>query len=115
MSLRDEYEDLMARYAAAVGRGDAAGVAGLYAEDALLLEPGAPMVAGRAAIRQLYADWLDGAGATLEVAVEDIQDRGDTVYGTGRFTNPDGSGKWLQVLQRRDGALLIHRQCWNPG
>ena len=114
MSVRDRYESLLAAYASAVGRGDAEAVAGLFAEDALLLEPGQPPISGRQAIRDLYQDWLDG-GVSVTVSVQDIQDRGDTVYGTGTFEGENGTGKWLQVLQRQgDGTLLIHRLCWNP-
>src|SRR5205085_4254722 len=38
-------------------KADADGMANLYAEDALLLPPGAPAVAGRAAIKAFLADF----------------------------------------------------------
>ena len=114
MSTRDRYESLIASYVSAVGRGDFDAVANLFSEDAFLLEPGLPAIIGRQAIRELYREWLDG-GVSVTVNIQDVQDRGDTVYGTGTLEGANGTGKWLQVLQHQgDGTLLIHRLCWNP-
>ncbi len=113
MSVRDQYDSLIATYAAAVGRGDAEAVAGLFAEDAIVLAPDQLSISGRQAIRDYYEEAV-GDGFPVTINVQDIQDCGDTVYGTGTFEFEDGTGKWLQVLHPQgDGTLLIHRLCWN--
>ncbi len=50
----------------------------------------------------------------MTVSVRDFQERGDTIYAAGTFDAEDGTGNWLEVLQRQsEGSLLIHRLCWN--
>jgi uncharacterized protein (TIGR02246 family) len=113
MSVRDQYDSLIATYEAAVRRGDAEAVASLFAEDVMFFAPDLPVLNGRQAIRDYYQEAI-GDGFPVTINIQDIQDRSDTVYGTGTFEFGDQTGKWLQVLQRQaDGALLIHRLCWN--
>src|SRR3954470_14247084 len=59
---RDEVDEVNRRFMEAFGRGDAASVAALYAEDAVVLPPDAPMISGRAAIEEVWRG-LMGAGA----------------------------------------------------
>ena len=113
MSVRDQYHNLIATYAAAVRRGDAVAVARLFAEDAIFSAPNQPVLSGRHAIQDYYEESI-GDGFPVTISIQDIQDRGETVYGTGTFEFGDETGKWLQVLQRQsDSTLLIHRLCWN--
>ncbi len=113
MTMRDQFDRLVAAYVGAVETGDAEAVARLYAEDALLLAPEHPPISGRQAIQENYKESL-GDGFKMTVNVQDFQDRGDTIYAAGTFEDEDGNGNWLEVLQRQsDDSLLLHRVCWN--
>jgi uncharacterized protein (TIGR02246 family) len=59
---RAEVDEANRRFMEAMERGDAASVAALYAEDAVVLPPDAPMVSGRSAIEQFWRGMM-GAGA----------------------------------------------------
>lgn len=107
----------------AYNAGDGAAVAALYAEDAVLNAPGAPVVRGKAAITEYYVK--DAAGfATTGVTVADdpvgeVGQSGDLAWQSGTYKNTDQSGatidtgKFLTVFQRKDGKWMIIRDTWN--
>jgi len=84
--------------------GDAKAVAALYAEDALLLPPGAPGVRGRAAILEFIAkDAADSKAAGAVFAVDPKTVKGAVVE----------NGKFLSVSRKKDGKWLYIRDTWN--
>ena len=103
--------------------GDVAGVTALYAEDAVLMAPGAPPARGKASISEYYSkDVAAFAAAGLTVAdgpTSDVAQSGDLGWESGTFTSTDKSGanietgKFLTVLQRKDGKWMIIRDTWN--
>jgi uncharacterized protein (TIGR02246 family) len=107
----------------AYNSGDGTAVAALYAEDAVLLAPGAPPVRGKASITEYYAkDAPAFAAAGLTVAdapKSDVAESGDLAWQSGTYKNTDrsgatvDSGKFLTVFQRKDGKWMIIRDTWN--
>jgi uncharacterized protein (TIGR02246 family) len=102
--------------------GDAKAVAALYAEDALLLPPGAPGVRGRAAILEFFTKDIAGskkAGAVFAIAPKaDVGVSGATGWesGTYKVTVKDAvveTGKYLSVSRKKDGKWLYIRDTWN--
>ena len=103
--------------------GDADGVAALYAEDGVVLAPGAPAVVGRAAIR----DFIASKSATYKAAgltstgdeVTDVGVAGDMAWITGTFSVTDASratvhkGKYVAIYRRANGKWAIIRDTWN--
>jgi len=92
--------------------GDAKAVAALYAEDALLLPPGASGVNGRAAI-------LQAAGAVFVVNPKtDVGVSGNMGWESGTYkVTVKGAvvetGKFLSVSQKKAGKWLYFRDTWN--
>lgn len=102
---------------------NADGMANLYAEDALLLPPGAPVVKGRAGIKAFLgaeATATKAAGITLKnVAVTGAGVSGDTGWISGSYAVVDAtgatldSGSYLSVHRRINGQWLYIRDTWN--
>ena len=102
--------------------GDAKAVAALYAEDALLLPPGASAVSGRAAILTFITKDITGsksAGAVFVINPKtDVGVSGDMGWESGMYkVTVKGTvvetGKFLSVSRKKDGKWLYIRDTWN--
>ena len=104
-------------------KGDADGVASLYAEDAQVLAAGAPAAVGKAAIRSYMAgDIASTKAAGLTDNAGDFNGSGvsgDLGWVSGVYTmnNAAGAvvdhGKYTTVFQRINGEWKIIRDTWN--
>jgi ketosteroid isomerase-like protein len=94
----------------------------VYTEDAILMPPHAPMVRGRAAIRQFLEDFPKVT--EFKQKPVEIEGEGDLAYPWGTFEMavlPAGAaapvrdrGKVLGIFHRQpDGSWLASRVCWN--
>lgn len=102
---------------------DADGMANLYAEDAILMPPGAPAVTGRPGIRTFLGEEAANsraAGISLKNgSVTGTDVHGDTGWISGTYTVVDASGatidsgSYLSVHRRTEGAWLYIRDIWN--
>ena len=103
-----------------VGRGDFSALERVYTRDARILPPGAPMVAGRAAI----ADFWRGAAVALGVegirlqtlSLDVLGDRAQEI-GRAELTVAGGQGpvalKYVVLWKREDGAWRWDVDIWN--
>src|SRR5690348_10770130 len=91
--VRQVIDEANRKFGAAVAGKDYAAMAALYAEDAKVLPPDAPIVSGRPAIEDFWrtaANALQLTGATLKTI--DLETAGDTAYETGEADLTLGSG-----------------------
>ena len=103
--------------------GDAAAIARLYADDAVLQPPGAPIAAGPAAIQQFLAGEIaeaQAAGLVLDIHdISTIGVSGDLAYDAGTYsvTDPSGAtldtGKYLAVFRKSGDTWEYLRDTWN--
>ena len=102
--------------------GDAGALAGLYWDDASLMAPGAPASNGRDAILASVTADIAGAkaaGITMNIEHGPVRASGNTAWQEGRFTVTDSSGatvdagKYLSVLEKRDGQWRLLRDIYN--
>ena len=105
------------RYVAASNRGDAAALADLYADDAMLLPPDHQPIRGRRAIGEF---WRQGTDEGLRVTTLTVEVDGDLGYLVGRYNlppteeDPADSGKYVMCLKRqRDGSWKLTADIWN--
>jgi uncharacterized protein (TIGR02246 family) len=100
-------------------------VSTLYADDAVLMTPNAPIREGREAILQAYSGDAEVNDEHIDTSVvEDLRVSGDLAVARGAdtgTTTPKRGGspakyslKWLMVLQRQaDGAWNFIYEMWN--
>ena len=111
-----------AAWGKAYNGGDAKGVAALYAEDALLMPPGAAGVNGRAAIQDYFTKDVAASKAAGAVFVlnpkTDVGVSGNMGWESGVYqVTVQGAvvetGKFLSVSRKKDGKWLYIRDTWN--
>jgi ketosteroid isomerase-like protein len=104
-------------------KADSGAIANLYAEDALLMPPGAAAVTGRAGIKTfLGEDSAKTQAAGLSLKNKSVTGSGISgdlgwISGTYVVTDKSGttidSGSYLSVHRRTNGAWLYIRDIWN--
>lgn len=104
-------------------RGDADGVANLYAEDGVILPPGSPAITGRAAIRNFLVDDIAVARAEgIRITSGDVTGvgvSGNLAWVSGAFSITDNAGaaidtgKYVSVYRRTDSGWELIRDAWN--
>ena len=111
-----------ARWAKAYNGGDVAGVVAQYADDAILLPPGAPAATGRPAILAFFTKDIassKAAGVVFNVNPKtDVGVSGNMGWESGTYTATIKgavveSGKFLSVSRKKDGKWLYIRDTWN--
>jgi len=94
-----------------------------YADDAVIMPPGAALASGKAAIKQYIAKDIAGAqaaGVTFVLgSVNEVKVSGDMAWHSGTFsvTNKAGAnvdtGKYLEAWRKSGGKWHIVRDIWN--
>jgi len=102
--------------------GNADGVAGLYAEDAVYLPPHHEAVQGRDAIREYLKTPLAHGVSDLSFAVSSIQQQGTTAWDVGTYhmmvpqsdgTKKEDRGKYLSVWRLTGKNWLLVADAWS--
>lgn len=113
-------EEIPKAWQAAYNAGDAAALAALYAEDAMLLPPGSEPVEGREAIQAFWQATMDETpGATDQLKPSELHVMEDMAVELGAYvsTGPDGThldhGKYIVVMTPTDDGWKIARDIWN--
>ncbi len=123
MTLRKAIEAQNAKFTAAFNRGDAAGVAALYTENATTQPPNNEPLLGRQAVQNFMQAGFDAGLKDLALTTVSVEGSGDTAYEVGAYTikvAPEGkaamtdSGKYMVVWKRGvDGMWRLHADMWN--
>jgi uncharacterized protein (TIGR02246 family) len=102
--------------------GDVEKMVALYAEDAVLMPPHAPVANGHTAIRAFLTTETAGAkaaGVKLVPGTSTAGVAGDTGWESGSYTVTDASGatvdsgSYMSVSHKSNGKWLYHRDTWN--
>ena len=114
-TVRDAVVDANEDWVSAVRRGDAAGLATLYAEDGQLLAPGGEFLRGRREIQAYWQSLMDANVHEAELEMLDVDDYGDMALERTRYTMRDGhgrvidTGKYVLLWERVNGHLELYR------
>jgi uncharacterized protein (TIGR02246 family) len=103
------------KWLAAIAAKDVAAIGAVYAEDASMLPPNAPKVAGREAIQANWTQMVAAPGFALTFETEklEVAKSGDVAVdiGTYSFTPSEGvpaeSGKYVVTWVKRDGNWVV--------
>ena len=107
------------QFMSAFGRGDAAGVAGLYTEDGQVLPPASEPITGRPGIQGFWQGAMDMGVKAAKLETEEVAHHGDAAYEVGRYTLEAvggqllDRGKYVVIWQRHGEAWKLHRDIWN--
>jgi uncharacterized protein (TIGR02246 family) len=106
-----------------VGKRNLAALDDVYTADARILPPGGPMIAGREAIKQFWAEMVQAVNAkSAELASIDVMTAGDDVVEIGRAiltVEPEPGkpvrmeGKYVVYWKQEDGRWKWHVDIWN--
>jgi len=120
VSNRTEMAAVHEKFSAAVGRGDAAGMAACYTEKALGMYSNMDFVTGRSAIQKAYQGLLDmGNVKAIKFETVELEEHGDTAYEVGKYTmfGPEGkmmdTGKYVVIWKREEGQWKYNRDIAN--
>ena len=107
----------------AFARGDAAGCAAVYSEDAKILPPDSPELTGRQAGQEVWQSVIDMGVKSISLQTLELEEMGDTAVERGSATvriqgeggeTIEASAKFILLWKRQaDGAWKWHWDCWN--
>ncbi|MFQ5640467.1 MAG: SgcJ/EcaC family oxidoreductase [bacterium] len=122
-TLRTDIEAENVKFTAAFSRGDAAGVAALYTENAVIQPPNSDAVHGREAIQSFMQSGFTAGLKDLTLTTVAVEGSGDTAYEIGTYTlkvQPEGetamkdSGKYMVFWkQQAGGGWKLQTDIWN--
>ncbi len=118
---RTHIDETEVKFVAAFNAGDAATVASLYTENAVLLPPGGERVDGRAAIQAFWQGAIDSGMKIDDLHAVEVEARGNMAGELGVFTltvpaenGPTKvNGKYIIIWMRSGQMWQLHRDIWN--
>jgi uncharacterized protein (TIGR02246 family) len=120
--IKDDIDAANAKFVAAFNKGDAAGVAQFYTEQATALPPGAPMAKGRVAIQGFWQGAIQAGYKNLSLKALRVDQFGNAAREIGQFTldapNPQQQvthveGKYVVLWRRIGGSWKLDTDIWN--
>ena len=119
---KSEIEKLNARWAELFNKGDAAGVAALYTDDAVVLPPGAPILKGKTDIEAFWKKAAETLG-DAKLTTVDVKPLGQAAAReTGHFSlktkaspSQELVGKYVVVWEKVGSEWKLSADIWNEG
>ena len=116
-NIRHAIETASKGFAEALGKGEAAKIADMYAEGARVLPPNSPMVKERQRIQEFWQGFIN-SGAKLSLTTADVEAQGNVAIevGTYELISPDNkrdTGKFVVVWRRHKKDWKLAVDIWN--
>jgi ketosteroid isomerase-like protein len=116
---RAEIEGWNSKFTALLAKGDAPGIAALYATGAQAFPPNGDIVSGASGIQLLWQGVIDAGVKGAKFTTLDVTVGGDLASETGKYEMSGAggkvldSGKYVVVWKREGGRWKILRDIWN--
>ena len=100
-------------------RGDAAGLAALYTENAQFLPPNSDFVTGKHAIQATFQAFMDMGIKAIKLEAIEVEAYGNTAFEVGRYTLLDqcsqvlDQGKFIVIWKQEGDQWKLHRDIIN--
>lgn len=117
--IHSEIEQLNEGFMNAYNRGDARGIAALYAKNGMVLPPNADMVSGSQQIESFWQGMMSMGVKGIKLQVLEAEQHEDTAIEVGRATILDERNvaldevKYLVIWKRENGAWKLYRDIFN--
>lgn len=116
-SVRTAIEAASKGFAEALGKGQAAKIADMYAEGARVMPPNGSLVQERTKIQQFWQGFID-SGAKLSLSTSDVEAQGNVAIevGTYEMISSDGkrdTGKFVVIWRRHKMGWKLAVDIWN--
>jgi uncharacterized protein (TIGR02246 family) len=120
--IKSDIDAANAKFVAAFNKGDAAGVAQLYTDQATILPPGAPMAKGRAAIQTFWQGAIQSGLKNISLKALQVDHFGPAAREIGQFSldAPNAQnqtmhvdGKYVVLWRRTGGSWKLDTDIWN--
>ena len=115
--VRNDIEAASQGFANALGKGQAAKIADMYAEGARIMPPNGSIVQERTKIQQFWQGFID-SGAKLSLSTSDVEAQGNVAIEIGSYEmissdSKRDSGKFVVVWRRQEKDWKIAVDIWN--
>ena len=116
---QQDIQELHSKFLKAFNAKDAAGVAAVYSNDAMLMPPNAPAVKTQLGVQEFARQFFSPSISGILLNVAETTVTGDYAFCSGYYTmlGADGSsvdhGKFLEVLKREDQNWKLYRDIFN--
>jgi len=100
-------------------RGDIAGIANFYTDNAMLLPPGSDFIQGKRNIEAFWQEAIDMGIKNIKLDIIEIEQHGDTAIEMSNYTLSSADnqvidqGKGIVIWKQEDGTWKLHRDIWN--
>jgi len=117
--VRAQIEAANRRFTAAVAAANAADLAAMYTDDAMVFPPGSDVVHGRSAVQKLWQDVIDSGVKAFSLTTTTVESSADLAHETGTFVMRDAAGgvldrgKYVVVWKRVQSQWKLHGDIWN--
>ena len=115
--LKSEIDAANAQFAAFYNKGDAAGVASLYTNNATILPPGSPMMKGREAIQKVWQGAMDSGLKFTSLKTVAVEQFANAAREIGEFSadTPKGhtEGKYVALWRHGRSGWKLDTDIWN--
>ncbi len=117
--LQEAIQETMRNFTAHFSRGDAAAVARLYAQDAVIMPPNQDFVTGAKNIEGFWTGLITAGVRTVALETKQIEQYGEVVAEIGHYkvsierNEVIDEGKYLVLWKQENGEWKLFRDIWN--
>jgi len=119
ITVQEAIQEVNKTFSEFLSRGDAAGIARCYAEDAVVMPPNQDLIHGRGGIEGFWRGIVTAGVKALRLESQKVAQYGEVIAEIGRFTvviegnEVIDEGKYLVLWKQENGEWKLFRDIWN--